>query len=423
MKNNEHLATRKKVWSFVPSIYFIEGLPYVLINIVSVIFYKRMGIGNDQIAFWTSWLYLPWVLKMFWSPFVDIFSTKRNWILVMQILMGTCMALIALTLHLESFLFPSLVFFILGAFISATQDIAIDGFYMLALRKEDQAFFVGIRSLFYRVAMIFGTGGLVVFAGQLEEKTGNIPFSWTMIFLLVSVIFFLGFIYHKFILPKPEDYLKEKAPIEADKRSFKEVFKTYFTQKGIFAILAFILFYRLGEAMLVKIASLFMLDPRTSGGMGLSTTQVGVVYGTVGMLCLVFGGIFGGWLISRYGFKKCLWPMVIALNLPDLAYVYMAYAQPSVAMTYPLVGIEQLGYGVGFTAFMVYLMYIVDERFKTSHYAISTGIMALGMMVPGMISGKLQMALGYKMFFVVVLILTVPGMLSLFFIPRNEKMN
>jgi PAT family beta-lactamase induction signal transducer AmpG len=440
---NRQPVTSRNPWLFVPTLYFAEGLPYIIINTVSVILYKKMGIDNASIAFWTSWLYLPWVIKMFWGPLVDIYSTKRKWILSTQFVMALCLFSVAYVLNAEGYFFLSLSAFVIGAFISATHDIATDGFYMLALDKEKQALFVGIRATFYRLAMIFGSGLLVYTAGRIETFTGNIPLSWTVVLGVAGLVFVIVALYHVFVLPlpavdsKPRTLLSQGArtaraelPGVRGKRSlteatgnvpFLEILISYFRQEKIGAIIAFILLYRLAEAMLLKLAPPFLLDLRSAGGLGLSTKQVGVAYGTVGMICLVVGGILGGWLISKFGLRKCIWPMAIALNFPDIFYVYMAYAQPDIGLAYVLVALEQFGYGLGFTAFTVYIMYISKGRYKTSHFAISTGIMALGMMLPGFISGYLQQAVGYRMFFVIVCLLTIPGTLTILFIPKEEK--
>jgi PAT family beta-lactamase induction signal transducer AmpG len=415
-----HRPASRNPWTFLPSLYFAEGLPYVLINTVSVILYKRMGIDNAAIAFWTSWLYLPWVLKMFWGPFVDVYSTKRTWILATQATMSLCMFVIAFSLRTESFFFLSLAAFCAGAFISATYDIATDGFYMLALTEKEQALFVGLRAAFYRLAMIFGSGLLVFLAGMLESSSNDIAWSWSAVLAVSGLIFASAFVYHKFMLPFPTVDSGRSLKTKAEEASFTVVIRSYFDQDKIGVMLAFILFYRLGEAMLLKLVTPFLLDKPSVGGLGLATQEVGLVYGTMGVLCLVFGGILGGWLISRFGFKRCIWPMVIAMHLPDLFFVYMAYTQPSLWYVYPLVAFEQLGYGLGFTVFTVYLMYSANGKYKTSHYAISTGIMALGMMLPGFVSGWLQQTVGYKMFFILVCFMTVPGMLTIPFIPKDK---
>jgi MFS transporter, PAT family, beta-lactamase induction signal transducer AmpG len=416
----KHQTTSTSPFTFIPTLYFTSGIPYVIINTVSVIFYKKLGIDNTQIALWTSFLYLPWVIKMFWGPIVDIYSTKRKWILYTQFATFCCLGLVAFCLQLPNFFFISLTALTIGAFISATYDIATDGFYLLALTPEQQAFFVGIRSLFYRLAVIFCSGILVVLAGQLEVSLNNIPLSWTIAISFSALILAILFIFHRLILPLPE--LDNQRQLQVpEKIPFWAIISSYFTQPQITAILAFILLYRLGEAMLVKIASLFLLDKPEVGGLGLSTSDVGLVYGTFGVISLICGGILGGLLISRYGLIKCLFPMALALNLPDVLYVYMAYTKPSLTLVYPLVSLEQFGYGFGFTAFSVYLMYICHGEYKTSHFAISTGIMALGMMLPGLVSGYLQKALGYPLFFVLVCLLTIPGMIALFFIPLKEE--
>ncbi|ABA21630.1 putative transmembrane permease [Trichormus variabilis ATCC 29413] len=409
-------------WAYIPILYFASGVPYVIINTVSVIFYKKLGIANTQIAFWTSFLYLPWVIKMFWGPIVDVYSTKRQWILYTQFAMCACLAVVAFCLQLPNFFFISLAALTIGAFISANYDIATDGFYLLALNPDQQAFFVGVRSLFYRLAVIFGSGFLVVFAGQLETYLNDIPLSWTLAIGSATVILAMIYVSDRLILPFPESDNPRELQASS-KIPFLKIITSYFQQPKILAILAFILLYRFGEAMLLKIASLFLLDKPELGGLGLTTSDVGLVYGTFGVISLICGGILGGLAIAKYGLKKCLLPMALALNLPDLFYVYMAYNQPPLTLVYPLVSLEQFGYGFGFTAFSVYLMYISQGEYKTSHFAISTGIMALGMMLPGIVSGYLQNSLGYPLFFVLVCVLTIPGMISLFFIPLPEETN
>ncbi len=418
--NTVKSSSPRNPWTYLPTLYFGEGLPYVLINTVSVILYKRMGIDNSNIAFWTSWLYLPWVIKMFWGPFVDVYSTKRRWIVASQAAMSLCLFAIAFSLRTESFFFLSLSAFCAGAFISATYDIATDGFYMLALTQKEQAMFVGLRAAFYRLAMIFGSGFLVYVAGMFERTTGNIAGSWFSVMVVSGVIFAAASVYHRFMLPYPAADTARSGATDRDAGSFRDVVRSYLKQEKVAVLLAFILFYRLGEAMLLKLVTPFLLDPLADGGLGLSTEQVGLVYGTVGTICLVIGGIFGGWLISRFGFRRCVWPMVVAMHLPDLFFVYMAYAQPGMGMVYPLVALEQFGYGLGFTVFTVYLMASADGKYKTSHYAISTGIMALGMMLPGFKSGALQQAVGYKTFFAIVCFMTLPGMLTIPFIPKDK---
>ncbi|HLO83928.1 MAG TPA: MFS transporter [Nostocaceae cyanobacterium] len=412
--------TTPSPWTYIPTLYFAEGVPNVIISTVSIVLYKKLGIDNQLITFWTSFLYLPWVIKMFWGPIVDTYSTKRQWLLFTQFAMSCCLSLVALSLQLPNFFFISLAAFAVGGFISATYDIATDGFYMLALNPEQQAFFTGIRSLFYRLAVLFGNGFLVILAGKLEKIFNNIALSWTITIACSGLIFALLFIYHRFILPLPESDKFSKLAEESNKFTFGDVIKTYFQQQKIWAILAFILLYRFGEAMLLKVATLFLLEKSESGGLGLSTEEFGLVYGTFGIISLIVGGLLGGVLVAKFGLKKCLFPMALALNLPDIFYVYMAYTKPTLPLVYALVSLEQFGYGLGFSSFTVYLMYICQGQYKTSHYAISTGLMALGLMLPGAISGTIQQQIGYPSFFILVCILTIPGMIALFFIPLKE---
>ena len=398
-------------WLWVPSIYLAEGLPYVVVMTVSVIMYKRLEISNTEIALYTSWLYLPWVIKPFWSPFVDLLKTKRFWIIIMQLFIGAGLAGVAFTLSTEKFFQYTLAFFWLLAFSSATHDIAADGFYMLGLKQHQQAYFVGIRSTFYRIAMLAGQGLLVILAGHLEETSGKIYFAWQITFLLMTVLFFLFFIYHLFILPHPKsDSRREKVKLQHFVAEFLGTFVSFFKKKEIILIIFFILLYRLAEAQLVKMASPFLLDSKAVGGLGLSTSEVGFVYGTVGIIALSLGGILGGIAASRHGLKFWIWWMLLAINLPDLVYVYLAATQTSnFILINTCVAVEQFGYGFGFTAFMLYLIYVSEGEYKTAHFAIATGLMALGMMLPGMISGWIQEQVGYLNFFIWVCISTIPA--------------
>lgn len=590
---------KKNPWSWIPSLYFTQGLPYVIVMTVSVIMYKRLGISNTDIALYTSWLYLPWVIKPLWSPIVDLFKTKRWWIITTQLIVGAGLAGVALAIPGPAFFKYTLIFFWLMAFSSATHDIAADGFYMLALDKGNQSYFIGIRSTFYRVAMITGQGLLIIIVGilethsgldpvsfsvttqnaissefnfqppQLDEsaeeltfnysssdyilstelinkdiadslknyassnnikhgfttaeitklenneswleqnfskplaewlksivgkdvlndeksennlqggltlvgiqlskepespivlntdyirgdaslkliegsrlefnkenwtevawiaiqadsqlnravttyfegRSGDIPSAWRITFFGLSAFFIFIFLYHKFILPKP----KADVPLitSSDQNIFKEfisTFGSFFSKKGIGLALMFILLFRLGEAQLVKLAAPFLLDSKASGGLGLTTGDIGLIYGTIGMIALTLGGILGGLLVSKRGLKYWIFPMTLAINIPNLAYVYLSYFRPeSMWVISTAVGLEQFGYGFGFTSFMLYMMYFSEGKSKTAHYAICTGFMALGMMLPGMVSGWLQEIIGYENFFIWVMLCTTPG--------------
>ncbi len=605
-------------WSWIPSLYFAEGIPYIAVMVVSVIMYKRLGISNTAIALYTSWLYLPWVIKPFWSPIVDSIKTKRSWIILMQVLIGAGLAGVALTIPAPDFFRYTLAFFWLLAFSSATHDIAADGFYMLGLSTHDQAWFVGIRSTFYRLAMITGQGLLVIFAGSIESSTGldthaievrtaqdassiilpadsvdfgnigdatglvswpesvefsigatdeetfselstlakeynaangflveedqpvqvdddepglwsrtvgrafdnviaaplesflrnnfgedrdtrglapgafgvaylklsqpvasgdeliinverasgsknlsliegnrltvnesnwdkpamlvfqvdprqptpvvatfeatsgNIRLAWTLTFFLLTAFFLIVAVYHKFALPYPAD---DKSNVSGGLvKSFFETFASFFKKERIGIAILFLLLYRFGEAQLVKLAAPFLLDNPDAGGMALSTGQVGFVYGTVGILSLTAGGILGGFLAAKDGLKKWLWPMVIAINLPNAVYLFLATTTPdNFVLINICVGIEQFGYGFGFTAYMLYMIYIAEGEHKTAHFAICTGFMALGMMIPGMFSGWIEDIIGYQNFFTWVLIATIPGFIVSALIPLDPS--
>lgn len=412
-------AKRRRPWIYVPTTYFAEGVPYVVVNAVSVIIYKKMGVPNSLITSATSILSLPWVLKMLWGPVVDTHATKRRWIVGTELALAAGLALAAVAIQSASFFTLSIAFFAMIAFASATHDVAVDGFYMLGLDRTEQAFFAGVRSAFYRVAMLFAGGGLVVLAGHIEKTTGNVPLGWIAALGAAGALFAMLAAFHAWYLPHPASDGMRHGGAEVE-GSFSTVLRSYVTQPRIAAILAFILLYRLGEALLVAIAPLFLLEAPARGGLGLSTESVGVIYGTVGTCCLLAGGVLGGLLIARFGFRRCIWPMALALNVPDLGYLYMACVQPPLPWVCGLVAVEQFGYGLGFTGFTIFLMYVARAPFKTSHYAISTGLMALGMMVPRAASGLLQERLGYPAFFVLVCLLTIPGMMAVCFIPKGN---
>ena len=415
--------SKTKGWSWVPSLYFAEGLPYAFVMIVSVVLYKKLNISNTEIALYTSWLYLPWVIKPLWSPFVDIIKTKRYWIVLTQLVIGASLAGVALTIPTTNALQYTLVFFWLMAFSSSTHDIAADGFYMLGLSSHDQSWFIGIRNTFYRFAILFGQGIIVIIAGQLENITDNLKLAWSLVFGILSGLFIILAAYHKWALPRPKNDQEEFNTAKEDiVKEYFEIIKAYFKKPQILLIVLFILLYRFGEAQLVKIAPLFMLDSYESGGLGLSTSEYGFIYGTLGIAMLTLGGIVGGFFIAKNGLKYWIIWMALAMKLPDLVYVYMAYSQPdNMTLIGILVSIEQFGYGFGFTAYLLYMMMISDGNHKTAHYAICTGIMALGMMIPGMFSGAIQESVGYTSFFYWVMLSTIPGLIIIKFISIDSN--
>ena len=412
----------KSPWSWIPTLYFAEGLPYVAVMTISIILYKQLGMSNADITFYTSWLYLPWVIKPLWSPFIDLIKTKRWWITSMQLLIGAAFGGVAFTIPTDFWLQGTLFFFWVMAFSSATHDIAADGFYMLGLTQHDQAWFVGIRSTFYRLATIFGQGILVMIAGNLQVIFRNsIPFSWSLMFYGVTGIFIALWLWHSYILPHPsEDEPRthvldiegdgvgddiKSVTVKSILRDFRKTISTFLGKEQFIIAILFMLLYRMPEGLLAKVSALFLIDSIHQGGLGLSPQEYGLVQGTVGVIGLTLGGILGGICAGRDGLKKWLWPMVCAITLPDAVYVYMAYAMPSSLLVINIcVFIEQFGYGFGFTAYMLYLIYYSRGNYKTSHYALCTAFMALSMMIPGLFAGALQEAVGYRSFFLIVMV-------------------
>jgi len=537
---------RRSPWSWIPSLYFAEGIPYIIVMFVASDMYKTLGVPNSTLAFWTGLLYLPWVIKPLWSPFVDMYSTKRNWIFWMQLVLAVMFFGVSLSLHLPWW-FPMTIFFLWGmAFSSSTHDIAADGFYILGLNEHDQAFFTGIRSTFYRLAMIAGLGllgiitgviidntgletvrvdinsvpatevtqvmteadvvipqstdgesriliypkvinvplpggpvdstnvffvlsappdqdvtmsfgqkkgsqdialvtsGIMMFdasnwnvpqkqtikiIGNLNERTrsvfeakaGDVPFGWSVSIAFLGGLFVIFALYHRYILPHPARDV-EKDPTN-EKDSYLEIFYSFFRKEGILASVLFMLFYRFSEAQLTKMASPFLLDARENGGLALSLTEKSFAYGTVGLIALLVGGILGGFLASRHGLKKWIWWMAIGINIPNTVYIFMSFTMPSnLILINAMIAIEQFGYGFGFTGYMLYMLYVAGQgKHETAHFALTTGFMALGMMIPGMISGYIQEFLGYQHFFIYVILCTIPSFIALYFIKIDAK--
>ena len=539
---NWQLPWKKTPWTWVPTLYFAEGIPYIIVMFVATDMYKTLDVSNASLAFWTSILYLPWVLKPLWSPFVDLYSTKRNWILRMQFVLAFVFVCVALSLHLPWWYPASLVFLWMMAIFSATHDIAADGYYMIALNTHQQSFFTGIRSTFYRLAMIAGMGLLVMLTGWILDSTGlnpvrvtvqamsvdsigkkaqgtetsstpfgdepeilvfpgspelplyrpggpdstiihiqlssppepgktirvnfghkkgskdiflagkavfkfdefnwnqpqqttlrvkhnlqkpasarfdaqsgDVAWSWSVSLSLMGLLFLGLALYHWFFLPRAERSLSVEA---SSKDGYWAVFSGFFRKKGILPALFFLLLYRFAESQLSKMASPFLLDTRENGGLALSLTEKGFAYGTVGLIALVLGGISGGIAASIHGLKKWIWWMAVAINLPNLVYVYLAYVKPTDLLTiHACIAAEQFGYGFGFTGYMLYMLYFTGQgKHKTAHFAIATGFMALGMMIPGMFSGSVQEWLGYQQFFIYIIACTIPSFITLLFI-------
>lgn len=404
------LKLRRNPWLWIPSLYLAEGFPNAVVVTVAVVLLKNMGMDNGRVAFYTSLLYLPWVVKPFWAPFVDMFSTKRTWIVLMQLALFAGLGVVAGVLDTPFWLSATLGAFWWTAFASATHDIAADGFYMLALDEKKQAFFVGIRSTFYRAANMLASGGVVWAAGRLVSSGRPVDVAWSTLFVAMGLMFLFFAIWHWAVLPKPDSDRPNKArnarQILLD---FANTFVSFFKKEGIWTAVAFLLLYRLPESILCKMVQPFLLDSLSDGGLGLTIEQVGLANGTFGVSGIVIGGIVGGIVISRFGLRRCLWPMALMLTLPSGFYCYLAVAQPSdMTLICSGMALEQFGYGFGFTAYMMYMMIFCEgSEYTTSHYAFCTGLMALGLMLPGMTAGWIEQSVGYVDFFAIVMILCV----------------
>ena len=387
-----------------------EGLPNVIVTSVAVVLYMQMGLTDTEIGLYTGWLGLPWIIKPLWSPFVDLYKTKRWWVLLTQLLLGSSLAGIAFTLNTDFWFQGTMFCFFLMAFSSATHDIAADGYYMLELDEHKQAWFVGIRNTFYRLAVIFGNGVLVPVAGLLQKVyPDSNAFAWSLVFYATAALFLAIWLYHSYIMPHADADVRHNTSAIEIARGLKKMLIAFIHKmpwRAMLAAIIFILFYRFPEALLNAMSKTFLTRPQEDGGLGLTLAQFGLSYGTVGLIGLLLGGIVGGWLASRDGLKRWLWPMVCAITLPDIVYVWMSLSMPSnMLLISTCIFIEQFGYGLGFTALTLYMLYFSMGEFKTSHYAICTGIGYLGLQVPAMFSGYLKDSVGYSTFFIIVMAL------------------
>lgn len=428
-------------WFWVPTLYFAEGIPYFVVNNISVMMFTKMGVPNGDMAFFTTLLYFPWFLKGLWGPLVDVVKTKRWWIISMQVIMTALMILLTLTLpkpdaamiaegHTPISMFTlTLILFIISAFASATHDIAADGYYMIAHNPSSQAAFIGVRSTFYRIASVFGQGVLVYIAGVIEKDTKDIPFSWQVTLGVSAAVFFLVTMYHTFLLPRSKDDRprlaeNEKVDFATGLKEFGNSFVSFVKKPGVLLAIAFMLLYRLPEGFLIKLCQPFLVHSVKEGGLGLDTDVVGLVYGTFGVIALLGGGIVGGVFASRLGLKKSLWTMAACMTLPCITFVYLAMFQPADQIIISIaVCIEQFGYGFGFTAYMLYMMYFSEGEFKTSHYAICTAFMALSMMLPGFVAGYIEEAIGYVNFFWMVMACCIATLIVTYLVDKEIDPN
>lgn len=405
LRENRH----RSPWWWVPTLYFAEGVPYFLVTSISIVLFTQLGVPNGRMALFTSLITFPWVLKPLWSPFVDILGTKRRWVVVMQGLMAAAVLLLA-WLAPQGYFTLSLIFFTITAFASATHDIAADGLYMLALEEKQQAAFVGIRSTFYKIANVFCQSLLLLLVGWLQRYT-TVSRSWLLVLVGCSGLLALITLWHSLFLPRAEEgsAVRQQASAGALWREIGETFVSFFRKPGIALALCFMLLYRLPEALVLKLCNPFFLAPLHEGGLGLSVDAVGQIY-FVGVVLMLAGGILGGLWASRYGLRRVMLPMALCLTLPSAVYLYLAMCQPtSLWLIAACIGIEQLGYGLGYTACMLYMIHVAEGAHKTAHFSFCTAFMFLGLMLPGMAAGYIEEAVGYVGFFWVVMACCVPS--------------
>ncbi|CAN5183103.1 AmpG family muropeptide MFS transporter [soil metagenome] len=401
---------------FIPTLYLASGLPYTIVNMMSVVFFKNMHADNEFIAQFTSLLQIPWVIKLFWAPTVDLYGTRRQWIVVSQTVLGSLAIALAGVVEIPDPVKISVGVLVLMAIASATQDISIDGYYMDVLDSSQQSFYVGVRNTAYKMAVLLGSGGLVFLAGKLAESGFGIVNGWAVAFSICAAILLSLSLFHNIVLPRPEQVKRATLTFS----EFLTVFRTFFQQPSIVPTVIYILTFRLGDALMLKMAQPFLLDPVEKGGLGISTADLGLIYGTVGTVALLIGGIFGGWLISKQGLKKCLLPTAIVQNSAILLYWVMAILKPPLIGVCVLNAYEQFSYGLGVAAYTVFLLSTVRAEYKAAHYATATGLMALGVLVPSYVSGYLQTWLGYQNFFLLSFLASVPGIIVIFFLPLNK---
>ncbi len=409
--------TRNHAAAWVPTLYFAEGIPFFAISLIAGILYKRLGLPNDQIALFTSWLLLPWSLKPLWSPLLEMFKTKKFFVVLLQFLGGVSLAAIALCLPLPRFFGYTLALFSVVAFCSSTHDIAADGLYIASLSDKQQAAYAGWQGGFYNVARFFSQGGLIILAGYLEART-DVPHAWMAIFVAMGALMVALSLYHARVLPSggAERHSESFHQMAA---TFGDVVVTFLKKPNIYLLLLFILLYRAGEGQVVRIGPLFLVDKRAMGGLGLTTDQFGTIYGTFGTVAFIVGSVLGGYFTSWLGLRRALLPLICAMNFPNLAYVYLSSVQPTNSLEIAAaLSIEMFGYGFGFVGVILLMMQeIAPGKYQTAHYAFANSLMNLGLMIPGTVSGKIQMALGYRNFFIWVLISSIPALLLARFLP------
>ncbi len=418
MKKNTQKKRHPLTW--VPTLYFSEGLPFAATAVVSVLMYKSLGLSDSQIAFFTTLVMWPWTLKPLWGPLLEMFKTKKHFVVITEFIGGICFGILALTLPLEGFLQYSLVMFVIIAFNSATHDIAADGVYINTLNTKQQSQFIGYQGAFYNVAKVLSQGALVYVAGRLELTVG-VTEAWMIVMGLFGVILILMALYHLKMLPSGGSSTKVESVSEAFS-TFKEVVKSFFKKKNILWGLAFIILFRFAEGQLTKIVPLFMRATPEEGGLGLLTSDIGIAYGIFGAAAFVVGSLLGGYFVARRGLESSIFILCVIFNVPDVVYVYLSYTMPeNFAIISAAIALEWFGYGFGFVGIILFMMQqIAPGKYKMAHYAFATAVMNLGFMIPSMVSGYISDYLGYQNFFLWVLVATIPSFLVAWFVPFNK---
>ncbi len=405
---------------WVPTLYFAEGLPFVAIAMVSALMYKNLGVSDAKIAFWTSLVMLPWTLKPLWGPLLEMFKTKKHFVVGTQFLGGISFGLLAFALPLEGYFRYTLALFAIIAFNGATHDIAADGVYINVLSEKLQARFVGWQGAAYNIAKVFTQGVLVYIAGQLEITVGVLH-AWMIVMGTFGVIMVLLSLYHVRYLPAGGAASGVRSVRDAF-ATFGDVVRTFFAKQHILWGIAFIVLYRFAEGQAIKIVPLFFKAARESGGLGLSTSEIGLVYGTFGAVAFVIGSLLAGYFTAGRGLRKSLFVLCCFFNIPFVVYAVLAAVQPvSLLAIGTAVVFEYFGYGFGFVGLTLFMMQqIAPGKYKMAHYAFATGLMSLGMMIPSMLSGFVSDWLGYRNFFLWVMVATIPSFLVAWLVPFRE---
>jgi MFS transporter, PAT family, beta-lactamase induction signal transducer AmpG len=402
---------------WVPTVYFAEGLPFYAVNIMALIFYSRMGVSIVTITATVSLLGLPWSLKPLWSPFLEMYRTKKFFVVLMELMGGLSLGLLALCLPLPSYFRYSVALLGVIAFCSSTHDIAADGLYIASLSSKQQAEYAGWQGAFYNIARFVSQGGLMILAGYLENRMPVVR-AWMIIFGSVGITMVVLSLFHSRVLPTGGDE-RHAHSLREMLATFWDVVVSFFKKPNILFLLLFVFLYRAGEGQVVKIGPLFLKAARADGGIGLTTAQFGTIYGTFGTAAFIVGTIMGGYFAAWLGLKRALLPLILVMNLPMLTYFYLSTAMPtsSVLITGAM-SLEMFGYGFGFVGVMLLMMQeIAPGKYQTAHYAFANSLMNLGLILPGAISGLVQSTLGYERFFLWVLISAIPAMVLARFVP------